>query len=260
MVVLPTVKLLNKMESTNIRVAAKIADPPLVLPYEGFILPLEMGPGALNYSIMQDGRIEPIKTGGNVPMTLEMIQAKEHTVKQSFYVDMFLALTDRRNMTATEVQERVAEKMLMLGPSLGRLMTELLDPIVYRTVNILISNGVIPAPPAVLQGKSYVIEYISPLAKAQRAAEVGSINNLMAAIGQMAQFKPEMLDKIDGDKVVDELADAYGVAPTIIKDQRKVDQARAERQKMQEAQMAMEAGQQLVDTNATQAKADSLAK
>jgi hypothetical protein len=50
-------------------------------------------------------------------------------VKQAFYADLFLMMaeSDRREITAREIDERHEEKMLMLGPVLERLHDELCD-------------------------------------------------------------------------------------------------------------------------------------
>jgi len=44
-------------------------------------------------------------------------------IRQAFYADLFLMMaeSDRREITAREIDERHEEKMLMLGPVLERL-------------------------------------------------------------------------------------------------------------------------------------------
>jgi len=254
MVVYASIRLLNKMQETTIRAAQKMVDPPISVPYEGFFLPMESGPGAVNFDMQGDGKIQTIETKGNIPLGLEMIQAEQRRIKEAFFVDMFLTLADRRNMTATEVQERVAEKMLMLGPTLGRLMSELLDPLVYRTVDILISKGHIAPPPDSIKGKNYLVDYISPLAKAQKAAEAGSVRNLMMTVSELAQFKPEAIDKIKGDAVVDVYANAYGVDPTVLETNENIKEIRKQRAEQQQAQMALQVQEQQANVNATKAQ------
>ena len=97
----------------------------------------------------------------------EMEEQKRTSIKRAFFVDLFLLLANYTDqMTATEVAERVNEKMLILGPMLGRLMSELLDPIITRTFNILLRLKKIPPPPPELANQDYKVKYISPLAKA----------------------------------------------------------------------------------------------
>ena len=67
-------------------------------------------------------------------------------IMQGFSADLFLMLADRKNMTATEVAERVAEKMLLLAPALGRLQSDMLDPIIERVFGVLSRRGVLLPP------------------------------------------------------------------------------------------------------------------
>ena len=46
---LPDVKMVNKMSETTIRAAQKQIDPPLMVPDDGFVLPVRTTPGALNF-------------------------------------------------------------------------------------------------------------------------------------------------------------------------------------------------------------------
>ena len=70
-------------------------------------------------------------------------------IKEAFYANLFLMLaeSDRREITAREIDERREEKMLMLGPVLERLHDELLQPLVARVFRIMARNGLIPRPP-----------------------------------------------------------------------------------------------------------------
>ena len=55
-----------------------------------------------------------------------------------------LGQLDQERMTATEVRERSAQMMRILGATYGRLQTELLMPLVERAVAILRRRGEIP--------------------------------------------------------------------------------------------------------------------
>lgn len=244
---LPDIKMLNKMEYTILRSGMKITDPPMVLPHDGFVLPLNFNPGKLNYSVSgtDPATLQPIKTGGNIPIAQSMTDQKRISIQEMFFVDLFRMLMQlKKQMTVPEVVERVAEKMLLLGPTLGRLMNELLDPIIVRTFNILMRKGLLPPMPMQLQNVDYVVEYISPLAKAQRQSEISSMNQALSIIGEIAKFNAEVLDKIDGDKTVDMIIDIHGVNPDIVRDDEEVQAIRETRaQAVQEAEQIMKAQQ-----------------
>ena len=244
MVVYADIKMLNAMEKTIIKGAQKIVDPPLIMPHDGYLMPFRTTPGGLNYRMpgtSADDKVEPLVTRANIPVGLEMANQRRESVKRGFHVDLFLTLADKKNMTATEVVQRVEEKMLILGPALGRLMSELLDPIIGRTFNILARKGVLPEIPPAIKDKEYAVDYISPLAKAQRASEINSMNGLMMMLEGLGSFNPEIVDKINFDEATDLAVDLFGVTPKILNDDDVVQAKRDQRAKQQEmqAQLAM---------------------
>tara|TARA_R110002074_G_scaffold195878_3_gene362447 strand:+ start:6870 stop:8360 length:1491 start_codon:yes stop_codon:yes gene_type:complete len=181
------------------------------------------------------------------------IDQNEQRVRRAFYEDLFLMLaqTDRRQITAREVAEKHEEKLLMLGPVLERLHTELLDPLIDRTFNILQGAGVLPVPPPELQGKDLNIEYVSVLAQAQRIVATGAVDRLVGFVGQVAGIYPEARHKIDITRAVDEYAESLGVDPSIVRsDDEVAAMTQAEAQQAQQAQ-AMAAAQQTAETAKT---------
>jgi hypothetical protein len=148
----------------------------------------------------------------------EEIMNVENRVQRSFYEDLFLMLanTDRRTITAREVAEKHEEKLLMLGPVLERLHTELLDPLIDRTFNILQRNGVLPVPPPELQNRELNIEYVSVLAQAQRLVNTGAIDRLVGYTANLAAVWPEARHKIDAMQSIDDYAEALGNNPSMV--------------------------------------------
>ena len=135
---LPDTKMLNTMSKVSIKAAQKQIDPPLMVPDDGFILPIRTVPGGLNfYRSGTRDRIEPLNIGANNPLGLNMEQQRRDSIREVFYVNQ-LQLQQGPQMTATEVIQRNEEKMRLLGPVLGRLQSELLKPLIDRTFNILL--------------------------------------------------------------------------------------------------------------------------
>src|SRR5205823_5874348 len=128
-------------------------------------------------------------------LTADIRQIQER-VKDAFYANLFLMMaeSDRREITAREIDERHEEKMLMLGPVLERLHGELLDPLVKRVFNIMARNGLIPPPPEDVAPSQVTIEFISMLAQAQKAVSTGAIERFWQFGMQIATSKPEALD------------------------------------------------------------------
>lgn len=257
MVLYSDIKMLNEMVKVLIRSAQKQVDPPLVLPHDGYLLPIKYGPAALNFRIKgtADDKIEPLVTGANISIGLEIISNWQAIVKKGYFVDLFLLLADpaRKDMTATEVMQRVEEKMLILAPVLGRLMNEFLDPLINRTFNILWRTGKLLPPPEVIQNMPYQIEYISPLARAQKLDQMKSINSFIALVSQIAVAKPDVIDNVNEDEIVNDIQDLYGVNPKYVRPADEVKAIREQRaqQQQQMAQMQMaQAGAAVVKTGA----------
>ena len=114
------------------------------------------------------------------------------------------------------------EKLLMLGPVLERLNDEALNPLIDRVFSMMARKNMLPPPPDVMQGMPLRIEYISVMAQAQKSIGLTSLSQTVGFIGQLAQFKPEALDKLDVDEAIDAFSEMSGVSPTVIVPQEQV--------------------------------------
>ena len=171
-----------------------------------------------------------------------------------FYVNMFKMWTSdlRANRTATEIEAREQEKMYMLGPLIERQMSELLEPMINRIFAIMDRAGKFPPPPEELQDREIKIEYMSILANIQKQAAFSGIQQIISTATVLAEMQastggsPEVLDKLDCDEIIDQLADMYVVPAGIVLGDDAVEQKRAERreaeaQAQQQQQMMAEA-------------------
>jgi hypothetical protein len=256
MTALPDVKMLNEMSKTTIKSAQKQVDPPLLVPDDGFILPVRTVPGGLNfYRSGTRDRIEPLNIGANTPLGLNMEEQRRNSIRNAFYVNQ-LMMQNGPQMTATEVIQRNEEKMRLLGPVLGRLQSELLKPLIDRVFAILIRKNLFAQPPEFLSGRDIEIEYVSPLAKAQKSSELQSIMRAIEIMGSLSNVAP-VFDHINMDKLVRHLADIVGVPQKVLKPQSELN---AERQQAQAQQEQMQQMQQLQQVAEAGGKIAPLAK
>ena len=225
--------------------------PPLQVPANMKNRDVEMLPGGITFV---DGVNSGIKTAFEVNLNLQHllgdIQDVRERVRGSFYADLFLMLanaTDTR-MTATEVAERHEEKLLMLGPVLERLHNELLDPLIDITFTRMVAAGIVPPAPPELQGMDLSVEFVSMLAQAQRAIGTNSVDRFVGNLGQVATFKPDVLDKFDADQWVDAYSDMLGVDPSLIVADKQVALIRDARNKAMAAKEQVAAMQQQSET------------
>jgi len=204
----------------------------------------------LNVSDLQKGGLRPAYEARTDIQSLMMdIEETRKRISSSFYEDLFLMTTmsDRRQVTATEIAERHEEKLLVLGPVLESLDNGLLSPIVEATFLMMQKADLLPPAPESIAGRPIRVEYISLLAQAQRAVGVAAIERTVGFAGSLAQLKPEVLDVLDGDEILREFSDQIGPPPKILRDKSVVDQQRQANaqaaQQAEQTQMMMENAQ-----------------
>jgi len=238
------IKALQHMEKRKAQLIDKLVNPPMVGPAALRNEQASLRPGMVTYLDSQTGqKFEPAFTvdARGLQEIRADIQEKERLINSAYFADLFLMLANTAvpNMTAREIEERHEEKMLQLGPVLERISDELLDPMIDRTFDVAHRAGVLPDAPDSLQGQATKVEYISILAQAQKLVATVGIERFVGFIAQNAELFPDMIDKVDSDRVADHYADMTGVDPDIIRSDEEVEGIRAERQAQQQAaQMA----------------------
>lgn len=269
---LPFARLLNAIAKTNLRSMMKHTDPPLALPDNAFILPLNSNPRAVNYynkNKMDAKDIFPFANTGDPQVGMTAVEYYSMKVKSLMYYDVFLAFDGlTKQMNNPEVMERINEKMTMLGPAVGRYISEMLNPVIIRTVGVLYRKGRLPDPPAeFLMNPEYEIDCISQLAQAQRRSELNALMSGLSLVGNMAPFVPDVLDKIDPDKTVDEGWSIIGAPAKVLRDDAEVHeirqakaQAAVQAQKMAMLQQGAEVVERGSKVDANLAKANEVKK
>jgi len=244
---LPDTKMLNTMSKTTIKAAQKQIDPPLMVPDDGFILPIRTVPGGLNfYRSGTRERIEPLQIGSNNPLGLNMEDQRRKAIRENFFVDQLMT-TGNQNMTATEVLQRTEEKMRLLGPVLGRLQSELLQPLITRSFNLLFKNNKLPPIPEELGDQDVEIEYVSPLAKAQKSQELSSVMRGIEIFGSMQNIAP-VFDYIDIDGLVGHIQEVLGLPAKIMRSKAEVQQMQQQKQQQEMEQMQLQQAQQVAES------------
>jgi len=237
MTALPDIKMLQEIMKTTIKAAQKIVDPPLLVPDDGVLGPVRTIPGGLNYYRASSGaRIEPLLTGGNIGLSYEMMNDLRDRIRTTFFLDQ-LQFQGAPRMTATEVVERTERTLRLLGPTLGRLQSEFLGPMIERIYGVLVRAGRLPEPPESIAEQELKIEYVSPLARAQRQTETQGIMRTLEFVGPIAGIDPQAAQIIKGADTVRHIAELNGVPPMLLKSD---DELMAEIQAQQEAQAAQQ--------------------
>jgi len=263
MTALGDIRALQIEEKRKAQAIDKLASPPLKGPSSLRNIPVNSLPGGLTLYDNDQARegLQPIyQVNPRIQELMADIQQVEHRINRAFYADLFLMIanSDRRQVTAREIEAKQEERLLGLGPVLERVNNSLLDPLISRTFAIMARADILPPIPDALQNMPLKVEYISIMAMAQRAIGTGAIERTSMFVSQLAQADPSVVDKIDLDQAIDEYTSMVGVDPRIVRDDEVVAEIRAQRQQMQQMQQmaemaktASEAGRNMSQTPIT---------
>lgn len=245
MTALPDTKMVNKMSEVVIRASQLQIHPPLMVPDDGFMLPVRTTPGGLNfYRSGTRDRIEPLNIGANNPLGEMQLEQRRQAIRAAFYVDQLILGTGPQ-MTATEVVQRTEEKMRLLGPVLGRLQAELLQPLIGRCFAILSRQKAFAAAPPMLREGNIDIEYVSPLAKAQRTGDIQGILQMIEFLMPLMQLDQGVADYLDMDGLAKHIIKVTGTPAAVVRGEGEVAGIRENRAAAMQAEQELMAAQQV---------------
>jgi hypothetical protein len=231
---------LQTLEFRDAQLIEKAVMPPLSAPIYLKNQPISHAPGGVTYYdpyTANGAKVEPIYN--MQPGVLNAVDVKiaraEARINEVYYKDLFLMLstTDRREITAREVEEKHQEKLLALGPVLQRTHRDALNNAIIRIYKILDEAGVFPQAPPEVQKRLLSIRYTSALAYAQRAAGAAALERFFGFTGNISAAYPTVKHKINIFEGVNYYADAIGVPAKIM-----VDSETAQKNAEAEAQAA----------------------
>jgi hypothetical protein len=222
---LPDIKQLQLETKRLSQGIDKMVNPPMIADVQLKNQPASLLPGGVTYV---SGMIAQGKTGfapvytvnPEVKEMMEQLGAVQQRIKDTFYNDLFKVISQfetRSNVTATEIDARRAEAMLMLGPVLERLNHEGFAKIHDRVFGIASRAGILPPAPAEIQGHHINVEFTSMIELAQNANQATSVERLMQLAAQFAAVDPAILDNIDMDYGFDKISALLNNDPKLIR-------------------------------------------
>lgn len=190
----------------------------------------------------------------------EDIKEVQGRINRTMFVDLFIMLQQiDKTMTAREVLQRNEEKLLMLGPMLERLFDDGLKPAIDLIFFYLAEAGMFPPAPASLAGAELDVQFVSPLAQAQRGIGINAIDRFLQTVGAISGMKPNASDVVDEDETVRLYADILGIDPDLLKDPETVAKLREARAAQQAAMEQAEALQKVTGAQKSAAEAAAAA-
>lgn len=252
---LPDIRSLNKLKELGLQAATLAVRPPLQVPHDGVLGgQVRLTPAAQNV-LTGDREIKPLELGGNLQIETMKVEQLRAAIQGVFYRDL-VALPDKNYMTATEILKQLDLIHRELGPTLGQLEQDFLNPMLERVFGLMWRAGAFLPPPPELAGADLDIEYEGPLARAQRSGDLTALQEALALVAGIGQHDPEAMDNIDTDENVRYIWEVSGNPtrlmrkPSAIASIRK---ARADAAQMKMQQESAQANMDIADTAASAA-------
>lgn len=240
---MPDIKTLNKLKELGLTSLAKDVDPPLGVPET--LGKLNLQPGKQN-PMRPDliEKIKPLLSNARHDVVEIKTEDLKDSIRKTYYTDQ-LQIQKMAQMTATEANITFELMQRLLGPTFGRFETEMFTPTVDRSFGVMYRAGAFPPPPSSVQGTDIDVDYVGPLAKAQKQSEAKVIREWLATVMEVADVKPEVLDVPDFDAITKEFGRTLGVPEKFMRkiaEIKKIRDARAQMDREAQEQQAMMEG------------------
>lgn len=175
--------------------------------------------------------------------------------EESFFVDLILKVIglEKSNVTATEINQIVGERLLVLVPLLARLEGMLKNLCEFQIDNLFEAGRLSDPPPELLDESRTALKlkvvFESILAKQQQFAQVDKLDRFMDMIGKHGAYFPNLPLLVNEPKVGHRIAEGFGVEPDALKTEEAFNEALAAREEQMQAQeqaeMAVQGGKAL---------------
>lgn len=256
MLALGDVKQLQIGERRTMEAVEKMIRPPMIGPSSLKNQSASILPGDITYLDIREG-MQGFRPVHEIQFRIQEMEQKQDQVRgriqRAFFEDLFLMLanSNRRQITAREIEERYEEKLLALGPVLEQLNQDLLDPLIDIIFDIHLKQNLLPEIPEELQGLELKVEYISVMSQAQKLVGLGGLERFLGYAGQAASLDPVVLKKIKFDQMTDVYADIVSLDPNIVRTDEEMEAMQAAESEVAGRQQALQEAQATANTAKT---------
>lgn len=233
-IAIPVIRSLNAAKEILLKAAPLVMQPPTVELYGTIIGELDLTPAGRNQE-ETPGSLRFLDTKGRVDIGNLVLADLRNEILDIYYIPQ-LKLKESPQMTATEVLALREQLERLMGPTIGRMETEKLNPLIQRTFGLMQRGGAFaPVPEAVTayiqQGGSpeLDIQYEGPLQRSRRSADIVAIQRVYQHALSLVAVAPEIMDNLDHDEAIRIESEVSGAPPKIMRSKEAVAAMRQKR-------------------------------
>ena len=252
---LPSVLTLNQMGKTMLRALHRAVDPPWLLPSDSMVNAPQMRPGGVSYydakAIRNLGMSKPFQqmtSDAQVPWGLNAQSAEREQIMSVFFRNILNLPLEGPQMTATEVIQRREQFVREIGSVFGALESSYTGPLIERCCGSMLRRGAfgdINTIPEELQGTEITFRFASPVEKAKRQIEEGTVGMAIDKILTVGQIKPEVMNRINWDEYGKFIAESNDFPSSLLLDDAAVAEINAVQAQAAEEEKAMEGAERM---------------
>lgn len=185
------------------------------------------------------------------------IREVQGRIRETFHNDLFKMISQLETVrSATEIDARKEEKLVLLGPVLERFENEALDPGINRIFNIMQRTGLIPDAPDSITGRDIEIQYVSILSIAARSLSVVPTERWLQLIGGITPLYPKAINIPNFENLIRDYGTALGVSARAMNPTRVTEAMNKQQDQLAQQREAAAQGTALVDAGKNLSQTD----
>lgn len=248
---LPDIRTVNEAKRLELAAWERAIDRPMKTRENNIVGDLNLG--ARGLTVVRDvSQLVPLFDITDFNLTAIKVDELRQSILRAFYADLIREpYHEPGERTAFEIAKRIERSQRILGEAVGHLR-QMLRWLVERTFQLMYRAGQFEEPPESLmqaEGNAAIdVRYTSPLQSAQQGATLESMMIAISEVAMLAEFNPDVLDKVNFDGLVDEIFRRRNVPAFAQRDKRDVAAIREQRAEQQAQQQQAEQMQAEAET------------